>query len=274
MDSVSSHPERRLRVASPEAVPFLLVPDPLLSEVEHPCRIPVKSVEEAEFLAAVLQEHCGLYLGARAAEFPALAEWADATPVGVRVGEQWKKDPPENVSELLARIPVRNPVSEGRQSFSEAEQARPLERIDPVLVHKRDPANVLLANACRVGALHQFNAFTDSPEFVFDHPSEHVQGMLLTELARQAAIAAIHGVGLPLDWSLILTRLTLEFRRFVRTDVPVVIRTFASFRLPEWAEPVRSDGRRNRMWIAVQGWQEDTCCYSGLIGAVSAKAAS
>ncbi|NOK38148.1 hypothetical protein HMI49_33605 [Corallococcus exercitus] len=274
MDSDSGHPERRVRVASPEGVPFLLMPEPLLPEVEHPCRIPVKDVEEAEFLAAVLQEHCGLYLGARAAEFPALAEWADATPVGVRVGGPWKRDPPENVSELLARIPVRNSVSEGRQSFSEAEQARPLERIDPVLVHKRDPANVLLANACRVGALQQFNCFTESPEFVFDHPSEHVQGMLLTELARQASIATIHGVGLPLDWSLIMTRLSLEFRRFVRNDVPVIIRTFVSFRLPEWAEPVRSVGRRSRMWIAVQGWQEDICCFHGLIGALSAKEAS
>ncbi|MFB1480035.1 AfsA-related hotdog domain-containing protein [Corallococcus sp. RDP092CA] len=274
MDSEPSHPERRLRVASPEGVPFLLVPAALVREVEHPCRIPVKDVEEAEFLAAALQEHCGVYLGARAAEFPALAEWADATPVGVRVGDPWKKDPPKNVSELLARIPVRNPVSAGRQSFSEAEQARPLERIDPVLVHKRDPANVLLANACRVGALQQFNAFTESPEFLFDHPSGHVQGMLLTELARQASIAAIHGAGLPLDWSLIMMRLSLEFRRFVRNDVPVIIRAFVSFRLPEWAGPVRSVGKRSRMWIAVQGWQEDTCCFSGLIGALSAREAS
>ncbi|MBN8225986.1 hypothetical protein JYK02_00510 [Corallococcus macrosporus] len=274
MDSDSSHPERRVRVASPEAVPFLLVPEPLLPDVEHPCRIPVKDVEEAEFLAAVLQEHCGLYLGTRASEFPALADWADATPLGVRVGDAWKRDPPENVSALLSRIPVRNPVSEGRQAFSEAEQARPLARIDPVLVHKRDPANVLLANACRVGALQQFNCFTESPEFIFDHPSGHVQGMLLTELARQASIAAIHGVGLPLDWSLIMTRLSLEFRRFVRNDVPIIIRTFVSFRLPEWAEPVRSVGKRSRMWIAVQGWQEDTFCFSGLIGALSAKEAS
>ncbi|RKH56764.1 AfsA-related hotdog domain-containing protein [Corallococcus llansteffanensis] len=274
MEPGSSHPERHVRVESPEAVSFLLVPEPLLPEVEHPCLIPVNNVEEAEFLAAVLQEHCGLYLGAHAAEYRELAEWADATPLGVRVGGPWRKDPPDNVSELLARVPVRNVVSEGRQAFSEQEQSRPLERIDAGLVHKRDPANVLLANACRVGALQQFNAFTESPEFHFDHPSEHVQGMLLTELARQASIATIHAVGLPRDWALIMTRLSLEFRHFVRNDMPVIIRTFVSFRLPEWAEPVRSVGRRSRMWIAVQGWQQDICCFSGLLGAHSAKAAS
>ncbi|RKH64640.1 AfsA-related hotdog domain-containing protein [Corallococcus aberystwythensis] len=272
MDSDSSHPERRLRVASPEAVPFLLVPEPLLPEVEHPCCVPVKSVAEAEFLAAALQEHCGLYLGARAAEFPELADWADATPLGVRVGGPWRKAPLENLSELLERVPVRNAVSEGRQAFAEGE-APPLERLDPVLVHKQDPRNVLLANGCRVGALHQFNAFTDSPEFVFDHPSEHVQGMLLTELARQATIASTHAVGLPLDWVLVLRQLTLDFQRFVHRSAPVVIRAFASFRLPEWAGPVRVEGKRRTMWVAVQGWQDGVCCFSGRLDVVS-KAAS
>ena len=272
MEPGSSHPERRVRVASPEAVAFLLVPESVLPEVEHPCRIPVKNVEEAELLAAVLQEHCGLYLGARAAEHRELADWAEATPVGVDVGGRWKKAPPENLSELLARVPVRNPLSEGRQLFAEGESL-PMARIDPVLVHKKDPANVLLANACRVGAFQQFNTFVESPEFHFDHPSEHVQGMLLTEIARQAGIATLHLVGMPLDWVIVLTRLTLEFQQFVRHDVPLVIRTFASFRLPEWAEPVRTEGRRGRLWISVQGWQQGVCCYSGQIGAVG-KAAS
>ncbi|RKH19746.1 hypothetical protein D7X74_05950 [Corallococcus sp. CA047B] len=272
MEANSSPPARRVRVESPEAVPFLLVPESLLPEVDHPCRIPVKNVEEAEFLAAALQEHCGVYLGARASEHRELADWADATPVGVCVGGPWKKDPPANLTELLGRVPVKNPISEGRQLFAEGD-TRPMERTDAVLVHKRDPANVLLANGCRVGALHQFNAFMESPEFLFDHPSEHVQGMLLTEIARQASLASIHGVGLPFDWVTILTRLTLEFQRFVRLDAPLVMRTFVSFRLPEWAEPVRTEGRKGRMWIAVQGWQDGVCCFSGLLGAVS-KAAS
>jgi 2-oxo-3-(phosphooxy)propyl 3-oxoalkanoate synthase len=272
MDSHSLAPARSVRVEAPERVPFLLVPEALLSEVEHPCRVPVKGVEEAEFLAAALQDHCGLYLGARAAEFPALASWADATPLGVRVGGPWRKAPLENLSELLERVPVRNAVTEGRQAFGDG--ALPaLERLDPVLVHKQDPRNVLLANGCRVGALHQFNAFTESPEFVFDHPSEHVQGMLLTELARQATIASTHAVGLPLDWVLVLTDLTLEFQRFVHRGAPVVIRAFASFRLPEWTEPVRVEGKRRRMWVAVQGWQEGACCFSGRLDVVS-KAAS
>ncbi|MDC0712503.1 AfsA-related hotdog domain-containing protein [Stigmatella sp. ncwal1] len=273
MQHALSHPERRVRVDSPEAVPFLLVPEPILPGIDHPCRIPVKNVEEAEFLAAVLQQHCGLYLGARASEYRELADWADTTPVGVSVGQSWRKEPLEHLSELLSRVPVRNPVSEGRQWF-EAGESQAMERIASVLVHKRDPANVLLANACRVGALQQYNAFTDSPEFVFDHPSDHVQGMLLTEIARQACIAVVHQVGLPLGWIVVLTRLSLDFQRFVRSDAPMVVRAFTSFRLPEWEGPVRSDGRRNRSWVFVQVWQQGNCCFSGHITGVSAKGPS
>lgn len=103
----SSHPERRSRVESPEAVSFLFAPEPLLPELQHPCRIPVKNVEEAEFLAAALKEHRGLYLGAWASEYRELAAWADATPLGVRVGSAWRKGPLENLSELPGRVPVR-----------------------------------------------------------------------------------------------------------------------------------------------------------------------
>ncbi|ATB33320.1 AfsA-related hotdog domain-containing protein [Melittangium boletus] len=273
MQQASNQPGRRVRVDAPETVPFLLVPEPLLPEINHPCRIPVKNVEEAKFLAAVLQQHCGLHLGERASEYQELADWADATPVGVSVGHAWRKEPLEHLSELLSSVPVRNPVSEGRHLF-EAGESGTMERIDPVLVHKKDPANVLLANACRVGALQQFNAFTESPEFVFDHPSDHVQGMLLTEIARQASIAAIHEVGLPLDWVITLTRLSMEFQRFVRIGVPLVVRAFLSFRLPEWEEPVRSDGRRKRTWAFVQIWQEGRCCFSGILTGVTVRGQS
>ncbi|WP_186001854.1 MULTISPECIES: hypothetical protein [Corallococcus] len=103
----SSHPERRSRVESPEAISFLLVPEPLLPEVQHPCRVPVENVEEAEFLAAALQEHRGLYLGAWASEYHELAAWADATPLGVRVGSACREGPLGNLSELPGRVPVR-----------------------------------------------------------------------------------------------------------------------------------------------------------------------
>ncbi|GAA1899637.1 ScbA/BarX family gamma-butyrolactone biosynthesis protein [Streptantibioticus ferralitis] len=69
--------------------------------------------------------------------------------------------------------------------------------IDPALVGRRDPRDVVLADAAAGPGdpAHSWllRADTSHPLF-FDHPVDHVPGMLLLEAARQAAQAAMHPV--------------------------------------------------------------------------------
>ncbi|GAA2607640.1 ScbA/BarX family gamma-butyrolactone biosynthesis protein [Streptomyces sp. NPDC006349] len=82
---------------------------------------------------------------------------------------------------------------------------------------------------------------------LFDHPVDHVPGMVLLEAARQAAVAFLGHPGIPVG-------LTGEFTRYAELDAPCLISVCA---LPEAA-----DGRDR---VLVTGRQSDRLVFSSTV---------
>ncbi|MFE2286527.1 ScbA/BarX family gamma-butyrolactone biosynthesis protein [Streptomyces sp. NPDC059443] len=87
--------------------------------------------------------------------------------------------------------------------------------IDPALIGRTDTAHVVLAEDPTAVRDHQWELRVDSTHPIFfDHPVDHVPGMVLLEAARQAAHAS---TGLP---DALVLGLDSNFARYVELDEP------------------------------------------------------
>lgn len=102
-------------------------------------------------------------------------------------------------------------------------------RIDKSLVHKRNEANVLISVPFTTGWLRYFNMFLTTDEIRFDHESEHVQGLIISEAMRQAGIACTHLQGMPTEGNLVLLSFRTNFISFIECSAPIIIRAYDSF---------------------------------------------
>ena len=101
--------------------------------------------------------------------------------------------------------------------------------IDKKFVHKKSDSNVLISEFYSAGNLLYFNMFNDTEELTFDHASDHIQGMLMLEALRQAAVAITHILGLSLEGKLALLSYNTNFFHYLERDSPIVIRAYGSF---------------------------------------------
>ena len=100
--------------------------------------------------------------------------------------------------------------------------------VDRPLVHKHRAENVLLERIAPLGAPeHRFAALVrvePSHPFFFDHPLDHVPGMLLIEAARQFGVAVSHRYyGVPGDFAFVLEGVEVSFERYAELDQDVII---------------------------------------------------
>lgn len=121
--------------------------------------------------------------------------------------------------------------------------------IDKRFVHKKNDSNVLVSEAFSTGRLLYFNMLEDTEELVFDHASDHVQGMLMLEALRQAAVATAHIQGLPIDGGLALLNYNTNFFHYLERDVPVILRAYCSFSANE-----TSEDKEAPIYIQVMQW--------------------
>jgi len=102
------------------------------------------------------------------------------------------------------------------------------EKIDKELVHKLDSDNVIISKPQKLGNVWYFNMFNKIKEFNFDHESDHMQGMLLMEAARQTGIATVHLNGLSVSGKLNMSSMFTKFNNYVEYDSPVIIRSMSN----------------------------------------------
>ncbi|MFC9648652.1 MULTISPECIES: ScbA/BarX family gamma-butyrolactone biosynthesis protein [unclassified Streptomyces] len=89
--------------------------------------------------------------------------------------------------------------------------------VSPQSVGRMSPTDVVLSPT---GTTHQWQLRADTRHHVlFDHPVDHIPGMVLLEAARQAATATL---GNP---TLLPTTLTSHFNRYAELDTPCTIHT-------------------------------------------------
>jgi hypothetical protein len=111
------------------------------------------------------------------------------------------------------------------QTADLADQPDP-EAVPPPTVGRRDPLNVVLADLRREGRqLVARVAPRLSNRALFDHSYDHLTMQVLTEAARQLALAAIRDDSGRIPRNLELTGLAATFARFAELDAAAVVRT-------------------------------------------------
>ncbi|MER6129919.1 ScbA/BarX family gamma-butyrolactone biosynthesis protein [Streptomyces sp. NPDC001795] len=105
--------------------------------------------------------------------------------------------------------------------------ALPGPRIDPALVGRSDPANVVISPLCTPGdgiSTARLVADTTHPT-LYDHWVDHVPGMLELEAFRQLAVNAAVAAGTVRTATALPVGLTARFRCFAEMDLPLECRT-------------------------------------------------
>lgn len=105
--------------------------------------------------------------------------------------------------------------------------ALPVPRIEPALVGRRDPANVVISPPGTTGdggRTARLAVDTAHPA-LFDHWVDHVPGMLELEALRQLAVVAAVGAGTVRTPAALPVGLSARFRRFAELDLPLECRT-------------------------------------------------
>lgn len=123
---------------------------------------------------------------------------------------------------ILERIPISKDIKNRLSNNKEL--------LDKKYVHKLNSNNVLLSAGVKISNsnLIVFNAYTKTEEIFLDHIAEdHIEGLLLAEICRQAAIATIN---LCLDSSKIFVLLEDKkvYKKFVHRDRDVIVKAYAT----------------------------------------------
>ena len=107
----------------------------------------------------------------------------------------------------------------------EFNQTSPL--LDKELVHKYLTENVFVARVDSLGVEQPDSfisqlAFDATHSFFFEHPLDHVPGLMLIEAGRQVIVAISHlFLGVPYGKTFVVNKLSTEFKTFAELDQPV-----------------------------------------------------
>ncbi|MEC4684427.1 MAG: AfsA-related hotdog domain-containing protein [Nitrospirota bacterium] len=103
-------------------------------------------------------------------------------------------------------------------------------KIGKKYVHKHEESNVLISDIIHRNDLGSniyecFIAFDENLPFFFEHPVDHLPGLLLIEAARQMGIAVVHQFyGIGQDTYFILDRFFSRFYNFVEFELETILR--------------------------------------------------
>lgn len=115
------------------------------------------------------------------------------------------------------------------QKWIDANMDELQESIQQSFVHKSNPDNVAITRVVRIDS-KEYEAFAtqvhvnQSHAFFFDHPLDHVPGMLLIEASRQMLTAIPHiFYETPINNSCILDLMTARFEKFAELGKPIFL---------------------------------------------------
>lgn len=194
------------------------------------CIIPVKSRREVELYLLSLGAEAEVILNDQArVNYPDVWEWLSGRDISDVLTElKWSYREEDEVIDIIEKIPLPPNIN---QSFLKLHNDKPdPERIEQEYVHKTNEENVLISKPYRCGNMFYFNGFTKSPEFNIDHYSDHVEGIVMFEVARQAGNATGHLVGMPLDGTNIILKTVTRHTKFLEASEPYLIRTIPAYK--------------------------------------------
>ena len=194
------------------------------------CIIPVKSRREVELYLLSLGEEAEIILDDQVRKFYAdVWDWLSGRDTSEVLNElKWSYREEEEVINIIEKIPTPPGLNQGFLKLHN-EDPDP-ERIGPEYVHKTNKENVLISEPYHCGNMFYFNGFTKSPEFNIDHYSDHVEGIVMFEVARQAGNASAHLVGMPFTGTNIILKTVTRHTKFLEASEPYLIRTIPAYK--------------------------------------------
>ena len=97
------------------------------------------------------------------------------------------------------------------------------ERISKEYVHKVNEGNVLISSPERLENMLYFKGFNYSDEIKSAHNADHLDGIKLFEVARQATLAAFHTMGVTFEGVMALTTSCVDFKMYVELNQPYYV---------------------------------------------------
>jgi hypothetical protein len=194
------------------------------------CVIPVKSRREVELYLLCLGEEAEINMDDRVREtYPEVWDWLNGRDTSEVFSElKWSYREEEEVVDIIEKIPAPPGLN---QCFLKQHNDDPdPERIEREYVHKTNEENVLISKPYRCGNMFYFNGFTKSPEFNIDHYSDHVEGIIMFEVARQAGNASAHLAGMPFTGTNIILKSFTRHTKFLEASEPYLIRTIPAYK--------------------------------------------
>ncbi len=230
------HIERKSRkheflTARPGLKPYTLIfeNDELPPDSSAVQAVRVSSLEEVAGYQFLLGRSCEMYLSAAyAAAHPDISGKLQLIGTLKSRRHSWLPDM-ETAAALIRKLPMNlRGLLQSPLAVSDGDQLPGA--LDIRCIHKKTEKNALLSTPWEDGRFLYFNMFDGIDEFRFDHESDHVQGMLILEAMRQAAIATTHITGkLPLDGGMTLLSYDTRFYNYIESTSPVVLRAYSDF---------------------------------------------
>ena len=134
-----------------------------------------------------------------------------------------------NVNFGINQMNLSENVSEKFQLWTKEFNTAPPPRLDKKLVHKYLAENVFVSRVESLGTEQPDSfisqlAFESNHTFFFEHPLDHVPGLMLIEAGRQATIAISHlFLDVPYECVFIVNKLNTEFNIFAELELPVFL---------------------------------------------------
>lgn len=204
---------------------YIVLDEDSLLQVETSCLILVKTRREIELLLLCLGDEVNVVMNEKTRiEHQEIWDWLyERTYCDVINELNWSYKEELELVQLIDRIPV--PKMLNNRFVQLDNEDLKLTPIDQRMVHKIDKDKVLLSEPYRCGNMIYFNGFKESSEFEIDHTSNHLEGIIIFEVARQAGIASGHLAGIPEEGTMIILKSFTNYTRFIENDKPYIIRT-------------------------------------------------
>jgi hypothetical protein len=192
--------------------------------------IPVKNRREIELFLLCLGEEAGVFMDEQSrGMYPEVWKWLfGRTYPEVLRDLNWTCREEDEVIALIERIPLPEVLSENSMLIHWKEfQPKPINR---EYVHKIHKENVIISHPYQCGNMFYFIGFKTSSEFNIDHFSDHLEGIIIFEAARQAGIASIHLAGIPLSGRIVLTKSVIRYKKFMDRSMPYIIQVIPAIK--------------------------------------------
>lgn len=191
--------------------------DPEIAKTDS--SIIISSNRELEMILLCLEENVSVSISrtAEIAHRESVFLLLDKNISEVKKEIKWTYKEYEDAKKLITKIPMPDYI---KNAFSDRKT-----KINKEFVHKSDEKNVLISEAEVLGKMYYFLGGTDTKEILLDHYSDHMSGIMIFEAVRQAGIASIHLLDIPLTGVIVITKSVIEYDRFIEYGKPYYIQT-------------------------------------------------